>query len=451
MTLKLRFALLFNLIVAIILILSSITIYSFFSLHRQKEFKNKLRTEAIISLSNFGNNNQNLKDLGINISNELTEIYLFEKQNLIISEDKKIINATPTKSIFKISTKTFALIKNLKEYFFKESNREFFGIYIVNEKMFVIASAIDKDGLNKLANLRLILVGVFFCFLILTGLITYWFVNSALRPLTNLNNKIKLTTEKNLWQKVELTKGKDEIAQITSNYDALIERLKNAFDLQKNFVQYASHELRTPLTLMYATTQAALNKKLTEEEYKKTLELLQVEQNNLIDLTNSLLLLSQFEKLEFSSILHTFRIDELIYDAISYGKANFPGIIIDFGFENFPEENNLLINGNETLLKSAFINLIKNAFLYSENKKLSILLFAKNKDIQIHFINTGNQLTESVISNMKIPFSSRENIGLVKGIGLGLSIVQKIISIHNGTFSYSKISTNINKFTIALS
>ncbi len=80
MTLKLRFALLFNLIVAIILVLSSIAVYSFFSLHRQNEFKNKLRTEAIIAYSEIGGENQNLRDLGINISNELTEIYLFEKQ-----------------------------------------------------------------------------------------------------------------------------------------------------------------------------------------------------------------------------------------------------------------------------------------------------------------------------------------------------------------------------------
>ncbi|MFX8797645.1 histidine kinase dimerization/phospho-acceptor domain-containing protein, partial [Acinetobacter baumannii] len=79
----------------------------------------------------------------------------------------------------------------------------------------------------------------------------------------------------------------------------MLQRLNNAFEFQKNFVHYASHELRTPLAVMLSQTESALNKNLSPENFQKVLESLKEEQLNLIELTNSLLLLSQYEKLQF--------------------------------------------------------------------------------------------------------------------------------------------------------
>jgi K+-sensing histidine kinase KdpD len=102
------------------------------------------------------------------------------------------------------------------------------------------------------------------------------------------------------------------------------------------------------------------------------------------------------------------------------------------------------------LLKAAFNNLIKNAFLYSDDKKLNISLIASGTEMQINFDNKGNQLSETEIENIKVPFSRGENIGLVKGIGLGLSIVEKIISLHNGQFIYKPMLNSVNRFSVKL-
>ncbi|MFT2526190.1 histidine kinase dimerization/phospho-acceptor domain-containing protein, partial [Escherichia coli] len=72
-----------------------------------------------------------------------------------------------------------------------------------------------------------------------------------------------------------------------------------AFFFQKNFVQHASHELRTPLAVMLSQTESALHNQHTIEEYKKILESLREDQQQMIELTNSLLLISQYEKLDF--------------------------------------------------------------------------------------------------------------------------------------------------------
>jgi signal transduction histidine kinase len=209
------------------------------------------------------------------------------------------INCIETSTNIKIEPKILDKIKKQKDYYFLIDNREFLGVYITESKTYIIASAIDFDGLNKLRKLKFILFAVFIASITITTSLSYFFVSSALKPLSKLNDQIQQTTELNLSQKVEEGNGKDEIAQIAKNVNEMLERLNKAFQLQKNFVHHASHELRTPLTTMYASTEAALNKKLSETDYKKVLTSLKEDQNSLIELTNSLLLLYQFDKLKF--------------------------------------------------------------------------------------------------------------------------------------------------------
>lgn len=445
MSLKLRFALLFTIVVATILLLSSIAIYYFSTEHRRTEHVGKLRHKAEVFYDDFvaGKITDTIKS---NTNGNDAEP-LFEQRIVIFNNNKQIIFSRPDSANIRVSAKTFTSIKSQKEFYYRIGGREFIGLYKEYEDRYIVASAIDRDGLSKSVKLRFILLGVFLVSCFIATALSYFFVTGALKPLSDLSNQIKSTTEKNLSQQVNIGKGKDEIVQIAASYNAMLQRLQNAFELQKNFVHYASHELRTPLTVMHATTETALNKNLSVDEYKQVLASLQEDQNNLIELTNSLLFLSQFEKQQ-SQQFQRLRLDEVVYDAIGYCKKIFPGITIDFEFENIPEEEDLFILGNDTLLKAAFTNLIKNAFLYSPDKKLTIGLYATQEQIQINFSNKGNQLSQSEIENMKIPFSNAENIGLVKGIGLGLSIVEKIINLHKGSFVYAPVDNDINKFSI---
>ncbi len=341
-------------------------------------------------------------------------------------------------------------LEKLMNIILVENDREHLGMYLNEKKQYIVTSAIDVEGLEKLSKLILILTGVFFSSVILTAFCSYLFVTSALKPLKILIQEIQQTTEVSLWKKVNEGNGKDEIAKIAINYNKVLGRLKRAFETQQIFVQHASHELRTPLTVMFATTESALNKLHTEQEYKQILFSLKEEQINLIELTNSLLVLYQLDKHKSYPHWHVLRVDELLYDAISYCKKIFPGITIDFSFENIPEEQNLSIEGNESLLKAAFINLLKNAFLYSEDKKLNIIISAFDNSLLIHFDNSGAHLTQQEIEVLKKPFERSEDIGLVKGIGLGLSIVEKVLTFHNGHLIYSALPNSINRFTVQL-
>ena len=329
MNLKLRFAMMFAITVAVILLLSSIAIYYFYSSNRKNEYQSKLKSEGMLAFDAFIN-----KDTSQNSLSIWGDISLLEKKIIILSEERKTLHSFPDAVSIKVSTKTLLNIKQQKEYYYKVGNREFIGIYLDQEKIYIVSSAIDKDGLKKLIKLRFILLAVFLTSVFITASLSYFFVTSALQPLSKLTFQIQQTTEKNLWQQVDEGNGKGEIALIAANYNAMLLRLKKAFELQKNFIHHASHELRTPLTVMYASTEAALSKKLSEDEYKAVLTSLKEDQNNLIELTNALLLLSQFEKLQNFQNWQNQRIDELIYDAVGYCKKIFPGNIIDFSFES---------------------------------------------------------------------------------------------------------------------
>ncbi len=450
MNLKFRFALLFTLVVAFIQAITCFSIYYFYADHRKVDYQTKLKSEALLAYdaylneSFFKNDTTNLLPAGFN--NKV----MYNRYVVIYTDNQKPIALLPNNAKIELQKNDFEKIKNANEYYFSNGEREYLGIYLKEKKQFIVTSAIDVEGLAKLSNLKLILIIVFFSSILLAAFCSYFFVNSALRPLKILMHEIQQTTESSLWKKVNEGNGKDEIAKIAINYNNVLGRLKNAFETQQIFVQQASHELRTPLTVMYATTESALNKKHSEKEYINVLLSLKEEQINLIELTNSLLVLYQLDKHKNYHHWNSLRIDELLYDAVSYCKKIFPGISIDFSFENLPEEKNLTIEGNESLLKAALINLLKNAFLYSDDKKLNISIVALDYSMQIHFDNKGTHLTQHEIEILKKPFVRSQDIGIIKGIGLGLSIVEKVLTFHNGHLIYTAMPNSINRFTVQL-
>jgi signal transduction histidine kinase len=103
----------------------------------------------------------------------------------------------------------------------------------------------------------------------------------------------------------------------------MIERLKQTFEYQSVFVNHASHELRTPLAVMLSQTEAALNNQLNEVELRKVLLSLKDDQQGIIELTNSLLLLSQYEKNDDRLGWENIRLDELVYECITIAKKCF--------------------------------------------------------------------------------------------------------------------------------
>jgi len=446
MNLKVRVAIFFTFFVALILFISTSTIYVLYKNFRKDDFYVRLKSHCSSVLNQY----QEQIDSSSKQVAKITQVKtLYNEQVLLITNDEKILYLETDTVKINLHSIDLKKIKRQKEIRFDLDNAECIGIYNEELSIYIIGSAVDRTGFRKLKNLSIILISVLGGGILISAFFSFFVVQQAFRPLSRLNLQIQQTTANNMTTKVDEGNGKDEIQQIAKNFNAMLDRLIVSFENQKSFVQHASHELRTPLTTMLAQTNAAINHTLSPEEYKKILISLQEEQSELIELTNSLLILSQYEQIDNSIPLPNLRIDELLYESIEECQRLYSNIALSIEFENEPkDELELVISGNDVLIKSAFRNLIKNAYLYSSDKKANVFIKTSNQDVCITFINKGNTLKKEEEEKMYIPFFRGENASLIKGFGLGMSIIKRVVEIHNGKLIYTAIGMDTNKFAI---
>lgn len=452
MNLKLRFAFLFTFFVALILIISSATVYFVYYSYRESEFFERVKNEGI-GFQRTLSNDDSMHHHSLQVfSNFLRNSTVYNERIVVADINGSILHRIPAGHTYIIQPAILQSIKQLQEYYwYDNAGYQYVGLLINNGKGILIAGGYDMLGLEKLDTLKIILIAVLAGALLLTAFVSFVFVREAFKPLKQLSEQMQATTTQNLGNKVDVGKARGEISDIANSYNAMLGRLGATFDFQKSFVFHASHEFRTPLATMLSETEAALNRQMTVEEYKKLLASLKEEQQDLIELTNSLLLISQSEDMGYTKSWPMLRIDEVLYDTISHSRKMLPSVVIEMGFGSMPESaDDFVIQGNEILLRSIFSNLIKNAYMYSIDQQVKILLESSGDTILVHFDNTGTQLPADEKENILLPFFRGGNALKTKGYGLGLAIVARFIAVHRGTILYTPISNDVNRFTIAL-
>ncbi|HVX52744.1 MAG TPA: HAMP domain-containing sensor histidine kinase [Chitinophagaceae bacterium] len=440
-----------TLLVCTILVIAMSIVYFIYSNTRNDDLSKRLWVQAIQWYKQF--------DSGYKLTAEETDILNNSPQSAVTELHVVIVNRLgvvvyeePRLPVYKPSGSDLADIKINGRFFYRNDDYAYFGIYIPASAMYVIARSNDTYGLTRMEKLRFIMILVGVGALVVLSTFSFIYVMTTTKPLVELSLQMRKISEENLKERFKMGKGnikKNEIMQISANFNNMLDRLDKAFEMQKSFTHHASHELRTPLASMLAQTEMALRKDLTPEEAKEILASLKEDQQELIELTNSLLLLSQYEKISYSSNWPMVRIDELLYDTIGTVKRMFPGIIISLEFLQVPDnEINLSISGNYTLLRSAFRNLIKNAFQYSEDKKVAIAIKAGTEGVDVYFDNKGKTLNIKDKDRLFIPFFRGENAIRKRGFGLGLSIVKRIVQLHQGIIKYEAVADNTNRFIV---
>ncbi len=451
MNLKLRFALLLTFFVAIILVISSTAIFILDSGYRKEDFFQRIKKDGLAFHDIVAEIKSPDEAAIVMLKKALHSNTSYDEKLVIFDSIGRILNRLPDTVHELIDKGMMQRIKHAKELRVESESAQEVWVYMPQTRYFVYASGYDLPGLSKLNNLKIILVSVCIGALLLTSVFSFAYVGEAVKPLTVLSNQMKFTTEQNLTERVSEDGRYEEINEIARNFNAMLERLHKAFASQKNFVHQASHELRTPMASMLAQTESALRKDLTEEEYRKILLSLKEDEQHLIELTNSLLLLSQYDQINFQSNWPWMRIDELLYEAISNTKKIFPDIAVTVFFIKNPEsDQDCMVAGNDSLLKSAFGNLLKNAYTYSFDKKVGISIDIHRQDIELHFDNRGLHLLPQEAEKIMGPFFRGENATMTKGFGLGLSIVQRIVTVHHGSIGYTALYDDTNRFTITL-
>ena len=149
--------------------------------------------------------------------------------------------------------------------------------------------------------------------------------------------------------------------------------------------------------------------------------------------------------------LKTIRIDEILLDARQQVQQANPDYKIDVHFENdFENDNQISVNGNEYLLKVAFANLFENGCKFSKDKQSIVSISFERDKIKLLFSDNGIGISENDLKHIFTPFYRGENKIYAEGNGIGLSLTQKIILLHKGTISVSSKQNEGTTFYVEL-
>jgi signal transduction histidine kinase len=390
-----------------------------------------------------------LKLIDRNTINELND-----EKILIFDSTFRLIYSSINDQAIKYAPDLLRKIERNKIIRYTAGDQEIVGLSLVENgsKGIILASAHDQLGKTKLKKLYYILVFSFLAALIVTAVISYFYVKKVFSPLDSLNRQIMRIGDGRLNERVPIKDNEYELNVLARNFNDMLDKLEDAFRLQKNFIQHASHELRTPLANLVASCESALNKNLSKEEYRELILSLSEEHKNLVTLTNALLLLSKYENATDYRDLPETRLDEALFAAIEETQEFFPEHHIRFDFTSLPEnEHALKVKGHDVLLRTLFGNLLRNACQYAEDKQVNLSLQFKDKEILVKIENTGEMIADSEIPLLFNPFFRGENAMNKKGYGLGLAIAQRIVQLHLGYLFYSKDhEKRTNTFVIVL-
>jgi signal transduction histidine kinase len=434
-------------IVAIILWFSFVAIYFSFSQSRKEEFYDRLGSKAKLVAQMLIDIDEIDADLLKKIEKN-NPLSLPNEKIIIFDFNNKKIYSTDEDNFLTISKNRIQQVRQQEEIRFKQNNFEIFGQFYTGQfdRIVVFAAATDIFGMHKLKRLRIIMLFVFIASLVIVYIAGRLFAIRALAPISSIVKQVNRIEISNLNARLNEGNEKDEISNLAKTFNKMLERLEVAFHIQKYFIANASHEIRTPLTVITGQIEVILMKARTDEEYKNTLILVLNEIKNLNLLSNKLLLLAQTSDKSNDLNFTKVRIDDTLWKAQKEVLTRNENYSIEIIFEEgIDDDSKLSVVGNELLLKTAIANLMDNACKYSENHRAEIRLNAQDKTLSIKFTDHGIGISQEEIKLIFQPFFRSKNAFYVAGHGIGLSLVEKIVTQHKGTI---QVDSEIGKGSV---
>lgn len=450
MTLKNRISLLVSLLFTILFGLASTVIFVLYSNFRKEEFRDRLEIKALSNIKLLVNvkevDDQLLKIIDQNSINKL-----YDEKTLVFDSHFKLIYSSIDDAKINWSVEDLKYLKKHKTFFKQQGDYEVYGVFYdtKDKDFYALISATDDYGKRKLLFLRYTLIISYLLFTCICWILTSFMVKKAMNPLSLFHQKIKNINENNLDTRIASKSNKDEIDLIANEFNFMMDRIEVSYQKQKEFTAHASHELRTPLSRITAQIENTVADPATSAKGKTFLTTILSDVNHLTELISSLLILSKIDNNKNNENNEVHRMDEILFSAIENLKKSFPEFIILFEIEESDNLDTALeVKGNKNLLEIALINVLKNACVYSDNKQALVKISTQDNHLVISVLNTGKTLSEAEQKNLFQPFMRGKNSKGTSGFGLGLRIVNRILTLHKSSITYSIPNSKENLFQL---
>jgi heavy metal sensor kinase len=295
----------------------------------------------------------------------------------------------------------------------------------------IIVGRLPNDILDMLAIFRMVILNSSLLVVILAGVGGLFLADRTLKPVERIADIARGIGESDLSRRIDIQTD-DELGRLASTLNGMIARLEEAFKKQRQFVADASHELRTPLAIIQAESSLALGKRRTQEELRKSLELVSQEVAYMSDIVGKLLLLARsdagVEPVNFQDVNARDLLVELSQDVEALAQEK--DLLFTLG-----SMDSLTIKGDRLKLRQLFLIILDNAIRHTPGGgSISGSLVRRNDSAVTSIGDTGIG-----ISAEHLPFIFDRFYRVDKarshaegGMGLGLSIAISIAKMHGG-------------------
>lgn len=441
MTIRDRLSLQFTLLSAILLFGVLAVIYLLTARYRQSDFWEHVMDRAITNAQVFlAQDNMSAekfqdvqKKFPLSLSQEVVRIYN--------DSDEPVFLQTGS---FQWSRDLIDQVRRQGVLRLQQGDKYTCGVYYKDNSgnFTVLASAVDTFGQAEMHQLFWVMFIAFFISVFILFFAGRLFARIALSPMIKVIHDVRVIRSTSLDSRLETKEGKDEINELATTFNNLLEHLQQAFEAQSSFVAHASHELRTPVTSIIGDVEVTLSQPREEKEYRETLEGVLVEAEKLSDLINNLFELAQTNT-EFAEF-RELRLDELLWQLKDEWTTRIPESRIELHYHLPEDARKYTIQANNYLLFLAIGNIIRNAIKFSHDKAVYCHLFMQNNLPVISIRDKGIGIKPEDIPNIFQPFFRGANSFGYAGYGVGLSLADKILRLHDVRIS---VRSELNKGT----
>lgn len=266
---------------------------------------------------------------------------------------------------------------------------------------------------------------------LLGGVVTYFISGHALRPIREFSDKIEEVQAQNLSDSRIDENNVKELNQLGISYNKMLERLSEAFEIQRQFTANAAHELRTPLALMQVQLDLynSASHPGNDADTLQTIKMVTEQNDKLNRMVKTLLDMSELQTVG--------RDDKIILDAIvEEVLADLEPLAVEKNIKLIGKCEDATMIGSDILIYRLVYNLVENAIKYNHPLgQVTVTAYQRNKHVYLSVEDTGSGIPKELRERVFEPFfrvdkSRSRELG---GVGLGLAFVREIVRVHDGS------------------
>lgn len=282
---------------------------------------------------------------------------------------------------------------------------------------------------------------------LLGGVITYFISGHALRPIREFSDKIEEVQAQNLSDSRIEENNVKELNQLGISYNKMLERLSEAFEIQRQFTANAAHELRTPLALMQVQLDLynSASHPGNDADTLQTIKMVTEQNDKLNRMVKTLLDMSELQTVG--------RDDKIILDAIvEEVLADLEPLAVEKNIKLIGKCEDATMIGSDILIYRLVYNLVENAIKYNHPLgQVTVTAYQRNKHVYLSVEDTGSGIPKELRERVFEPFfrvdkSRSRELG---GVGLGLAFVREIVRVHDGSICIKSGKTGGTIFEVA--